>query len=346
MENETANDNAGFEASPDTGDFGEGVGTLEEQILNSLHDEDEEGTDQETKEPAVESETKDSGQPEASSEAVPLFDINGKLSLKNGDKITADHLKELERGFLREADYTRKTQELAKVRAEANDILKAKEDIESDPRNLFNFIPPQKILSAFTKQEMLAHGLRAGGVSPQQWNNYITWFKKTGGRIEPLEDGEEETPPTNANVPPLADPYAEKMSDMARRLEFFEKKHLTIEQQQKADAEKRAADEQIAAYDKELDDALKTYPSVDRETVLVRMAAGNGEKSIKEIAKDINDAIEKRWNDYVATKTTQKKTTVKAPKGASVPVLMKRPRTFDDADAAIARVYGDGTLKG
>lgn len=345
------NDNAAPEGGADSsGDFGEGIATLEQRLLDSLPKEDEDGeikaeetaTENEalpTERSAVEK-APPSSLTQKTTSPSSLFDLNGRVSLKVGDKVSADHVKELERGWLREADYTRKTQELAKVRKEAEEVLKAQEDIVKDPRNIFKFIPPQQILSAFTRQEMLAHGLHAGGVTPQVWNRFLEWYQQERGNDEPDLDGK-------AGSLPKADPYTQQLSEFSRRIEAMERAHQSLEEQRRTETEKRAYEEQMSSYDREVEAALKDFPAVNKRALLVEMAASDGSKTIRELAEELNSALETRFQEYLKTKTTQKQqATVKAPRGTAVPVLPKRPQTFDEADAAIAKMYGDGSLRG
>ena len=327
-------DNAGAGSGGDAGDFGEGTGSLEEQLLNSIPKDGEgepklgdEGAPAADPAKAVETGAAASGQP------VPLFDINGKMSLKAGDKISPDHVKELERGWLREADYTRKTQDLAKTRAAAQDVLKAQEEVKADPRNLFKFMQPQDVLSAFTRQEMLSHGLHAGGVSPQVWNQFLEWHKENG------EAGAGE-------APPKADPYSQQFGEFSRRIEAMERQGTTLAEQRKADTEATAYNEQMSTYDKEVEGALKDFPAVNKRQLLVEMAASDGTKTVKELAQDLNVVLETRFQEYLKTKQGQRQQTVKSAKGSAVPVLKQKPKTFEEADEQIAKMYGEGSLRG
>lgn len=328
-------DNAVDTSVSDTGDFGEGVATLEEQLLNSIPKEDEvnepeEPTISDDAPKAVE-EVKVSAPVESvkPTEQTKLFDINGKLSLKEGAPLTSEHIKELERGWLREADYTRKTQEVAKIRNEAQQILNNQAKIQEDVRNIFEFIPPEKLLSAFTRQEMLSHGLHAGGVSPQAWNQFLEWRK---------ENGEE-----SADKPtPSADPYAQQFETFARKLEAIERRDQTREQAIKAQEQEAAYKNQMAAYESEVNSAIAEFPAVNKRQLLVEMASSDGSKTIKELAQDLSNSLESRFQEYLKTKTAQKQTTIKAPKGTSVPIVKKMPKTFDEVEEHVAGLMGFG----
>lgn len=354
------NDDNQNESNAD-GDFGEGTGSLEEQLLNSLPKEgeedegesDEEAGDEDTEgseegegsarnvsKPQVRDAAGNAGrQAPASSQAVTpqtLFDANGKLALKDGStlKVTPEIRQELERGQLRQADYTRKTQELSKVKNEAQEVLNAQAEIQKDARNLFNYFKPEQILSAFTRQEMLSHGLNAAGVKPQVWNQFLEWFKESGGDA------------AGAAALPQADLYTQQFQEYARRLDQLERQNMTREEKAKEADQQRAYEDQMSAYDKEVDGALKDFPAVKRKALLVEMASSDGSKTVRELAKALSDEKEAQFQEYLKTKTQQKKKTVKSPRGTSVPILPKRPMTFEDADDQIAKLYGDGTISG
>lgn len=104
-----------------------------ESDADKVADESKDDDDAEPEEEA-ESETKadEAGEPEdkgdepAETEDQPVFEIDG-------EKLTLDEIRELQRGALRQADYTRKTQELARQREAAAERDNLVAEIVGDP---------------------------------------------------------------------------------------------------------------------------------------------------------------------------------------------------------------------
>jgi hypothetical protein len=339
-----ANDNAGAAPESTSGDFGEGTGSLEQQLLDSLPKDGEKPEDGKTDEGEAAAVVPAEGGV-AQVATAPLFDINGKVSVKVGQPLTADHVKELERGWLREADYTRKTQDLAKKNSEAQTVLDAQASILKDPRNIFQHMKPEQVLSAFTRQEMLSHGLNAAGVSPQLWNQFIDWKKSGGTKAEPGE----EVNGGNADAKdlPKVDPHSQRLEEFSRKLEAIERRDMTRAEKEKSDREKNEAESQMSKYDAEVDAAIKDFPGLNKRLLLVELAASDGSKTIKELAQEMHGALESKFQEYLKTKTKTKEEVIRSPKGgSSVALTRKAPKSWEEADDAIAKVYGNGQLKG
>lgn len=84
-------------------------------------------------EPSAEDVTVDNGEPEEGSEIVeePTDD---KVHIEGFGDFTVDELKEFRNGYLRQSDYTRKTQELARQREEAQDALELYNYLRDNPQ--------------------------------------------------------------------------------------------------------------------------------------------------------------------------------------------------------------------
>ena len=84
-------------------------------------------------EPSAEEVTVDNGEPEEGSETVeePTDD---KVHIEGFGDFTVDELKEFRNGYLRQSDYTRKTQELARQREEAQDALELYNYLRDNPQ--------------------------------------------------------------------------------------------------------------------------------------------------------------------------------------------------------------------
>ena len=84
-------------------------------------------------EPSTEEVTVDNGEPEEGNEIVdePSDD---KVHIEGFGDFTVDELKEFRNGYLRQSDYTRKTQELARQRQEAQDALELYDYLRDNPQ--------------------------------------------------------------------------------------------------------------------------------------------------------------------------------------------------------------------
>lgn len=308
------------DAGQDTqGDWGEGTGALEQKLLEGTEsDEAIEGQDK-LETPSEGADGQKAGEEGVSRETPQLFDLDGKLSLKAGEKLSQDHIKELERGWMREHDYTQKTQQIAEERKAAQEILTAQDLILKDPRNLFNYFEPKHILNAFTREEMLNFGLNAAGVQPQVWDKFLDWYKESGDM------------PQNV-AHPKTDPYAEKWSKVERELNDLRQWRGNYEKRTQEQREELSFQETKAKYDAEIDSAIKKYPSADKEAILTKMATSKEVKPIEQIAKDIHQRNEDRFNEYVKTKKIQRESGVKPAKGVSVQIMQRPPSTMAEAD--------------
>ena len=84
-------------------------------------------------EPSAEEVVVDNGEPEECGEIVdePADD---KVHIEGLGDFTVDELKEFRNGYLRQSDYTRKTQELARQRQEAQDALELYDYLRDNPQ--------------------------------------------------------------------------------------------------------------------------------------------------------------------------------------------------------------------
>jgi hypothetical protein len=343
-----------------SGDFGEGALELEQQLLDKMNQP--ETTDEPAEEVSADKATDDGSEVQIKTEDtkdvkppvkevataepanVPLFDIDGNLNLKAGDKLTDEHLKELERGFLRQADYTRKTQDVARVRDAANEVLAAKEAIDSDPRQLRQHFEDKQILSAFSPLELLNIGLSSAKVPVEAWNAFKEWYKDAG---------------YNLNLP-TANPHMQEFAQLSNRLEKIGK---TVEQFQKERADERergeltarqkeqedAKNREFSRIDKEVESAISKYKDtefpIEKEDLLVEMVKSNGTKTVADLAKALHDKYSAKFGKYIKSKTIVKNNSPKPIKGQPVNIVQRQPKSFDEADALIDQVYGTGSLK-
>lgn len=75
----------------------------------------------------------DSGATEVQTEEVEVNDQPDTVHIEGFGDYTLDELKEFKNGYLRQSDYTRKTQELARQREEANEALEVYEYLRNNP---------------------------------------------------------------------------------------------------------------------------------------------------------------------------------------------------------------------
>lgn len=327
----------------DSGDFGEGALDLEQQLLSSIEEKPEqpEVTEEQVDVPEVKAE-EPTERPEVETAPTPAFDVEGRFQLKAGDKLTDDHLKELERGFLRQSDYTRKTQEIAKVRDTANEVLAAKEAIDADPKQLRQYFEDKQILSAFSELELLNIGLSAAKVPVEAWNAFKQWYQESGY--------------AEGKTLPTANPHLQEVTQLKTELSKIGKTVQQFQQekeQQALAAKQREMEEktqkEYARYDAEIAEAMKKYEKsefpLEKEDIILAMARDDGTKSIAQIAKALHDKYAARFGKYIEGKKTTKQNTVKPIKGQPVNIVQRAPKNFDEADALIDQIYGDGSLK-
>jgi hypothetical protein len=315
-----------------SGDFGEGIGEMEEELLAKLNEPETPEADA-TDSTVSKTETV---KVEPVLADAPTIEINKSLSFKAGIAPTVDQIKALEKEFeragYREADYTKKTQEIAEVRRQAEEVLQAQQAISQDPRLLRNYFEPKQILAAFTPQEMLNYGLAASKVSPQVWNQFLEWHKEAGFPTEGA---------------PTADPYVEQFTSFEQRLA---KQDQVIQQFQQEKAQREAMEvqnRQQEAYNKEvvriegdMKQALGQYPDVKGRRLVVEMAASDGTQTWAQLAKQIHDERETDKTAWVDRKQLTKQNTTKPSKGQPVNIMPRQPKTFDEADALIEQVHG------
>ena len=75
----------------------------------------------------------DSGAAEVQTEEVEVNNQPDTVHIEGFGDYTLDELKEFKNGYLRQSDYTRKTQELARQREEANEALEVYEYLRNNP---------------------------------------------------------------------------------------------------------------------------------------------------------------------------------------------------------------------
>lgn len=258
-------------------------------------------------------------------EDVPSFSLSEQMALKLNDKLNAEHLKEIEKGYLRQSDYTKKTQELAQIRQEAEQMSANLNAVMSGQSNGREFVPDQVILSWFQPQELLNIGLAGAGVPVQLWNEFLGYMQEQGaGRTENFR----------------ADPYAQQFSQLQQELKQLKSFQQNYTQKQQKDAYEK----EMTRIDGEASAVLAKFPDVTKQELLFALAGDGTGKTIEQIAKELADAKEARFQQYIKQKQDLHKKAVKQPTGSRVPIMPKAPKSFDEASELIGRALDEGHL--
>jgi len=125
------------------------VEEAEDETEGEDQEDTEEDTEEETEEPETEAEDEDDEEPEEESEPV--------YTTPDGEEVT---LEELKRGYLRQSDYTKKTQEIAEARNHAKQVFQQVEQhnqVLAEHLNLaLEVLEPQLVDLAATDWDTLA----------------------------------------------------------------------------------------------------------------------------------------------------------------------------------------------
>lgn len=256
------------------------------------------------------------------------YKLSDNLTIKAGDKIGKEHLEAFEKGQLRMADYTQKTQEVAALRNEAQEFINARDQILKNPASLREFLNDEHILAAYQPQELLNIALHNNGVDPKLWSDFLGRAREEG------LIGQNQT----------HDPYAQHFGKMnqtinqlAKRLESFE--GMTVKEKQQAQHQA-----EISSLDSEVKGALSKHKDVDRGDLLVRLQHDTTNRSVDEIAKEMQAKIDRSHDLYLKRLKQNKTGQIKQPSGSSVPIMPSRPKTWAEADEALEGMAGAGLL--
>ena len=191
----------------------------------------------------------------------------------------------MQKGYLREADYTRKTQELSQMRQQATEVLEARDLVEQNPQALRQFLSDEHILKAFSPQELLVAGLSMNGVDPNAWNQFLKEFQENGGAI------------VNQNW--RADPHAPVLGSLQKQVGLLTNKLTTFEKAQLARESNEKNQREMRALSNEVDEVLKKYPGVHKEEVLLRMLPETNTMTTEQIAKSIKAQKDSDFQNYI-----------------------------------------------
>ena len=109
------------------------MNALDPTIADLLGGGQTETIETQTEPEVVDTTVDDSGATEVQTEEVEDSNQPDTVHIEGFGDYTVDELKEFKNGYLRQSDYTRKTQELARQREEANDALEVYEYLRNNP---------------------------------------------------------------------------------------------------------------------------------------------------------------------------------------------------------------------
>ena len=109
------------------------MSALDPTIADLLGGGQTETIETQTEPEVVDTTVEDSGATEVQTEEVEVDNQPDTVHIEGFGDYTLDELKEFKNGYLRQSDYTRKTQELARQREEANDALEVYEYLRNNP---------------------------------------------------------------------------------------------------------------------------------------------------------------------------------------------------------------------
>lgn len=270
---------------------------------------------------------------ETNPDEAQSFELSKDLSLKVGDEVTAEHLKQLERSFLREQDYTQKTQELAQVREEADQVIQARDHITKDPRALREYFTDDHIMQAYSPHELLSRGLAMNKVPPQVWNQFLEEFHENHGQGA-------------ANPNWKADPQSPQVGQLQTEIKTLKSKLSNFEQSQVTQAAEAEKQKAIKELDGEIKGVLDTgkFPGITREDILAKLAVDQTNRTVEQIAKAMHDDFAKRYQAYGDGLRQKQKRKVQKPSGSSVPIMPKMPKNFEEADELLDTLNQHGKI--
>ena len=109
------------------------MSALDPTIADLLGGGQTETIETQTEPEVVDTTVDDSGATEVQPEEVEVDNQPDTVHIEGFGDYTLDELKEFKNGYLRQSDYTRKTQELARQREEANEALEVYEYLRNNP---------------------------------------------------------------------------------------------------------------------------------------------------------------------------------------------------------------------
>lgn len=295
--------------------------SLRDDIIDSLNNDGSSETKAENNETESTEQAVDTKEIDDNSKEIEAVEIGSNVSLREGEKLTKDHINEIKRSFLRESDYTKKTQELSRHRKEALDVINAHKAINEDPKNLRQYYSAEKIFDAFTPKEHLVSALERYGVDPNEWNDFLQMKTANGEQVASKR----------------VDPYAQELGNLKHEVNRM--KQMT--EQEKHQAVEVQRQRKLSEFNNQVDNAINPYETFSKEELLIKLKNDNSYNtlSLEEAAKRLDSekqvVIDRMLSKRVNSIKEKKAKQIQPPKGHVAPVMRGRPQTFDDAmDAA------------
>ena len=289
--------------------------TQEEQVAEEAEETEEAEEDPEESEETEETEEEAEETEEEAEETEEEAEESAKIKFSDGREVTLDEVLEWEKGYMRQADYTRKTQELAEIRRQL-----------------------QQEWAHYNKEEV-DYALQ---IARQIARDPIGTLQKLQEYYESQGIYEPKSPEILA--------YEDKLRQLEEEKKQLEQ--LQLEQQQlalKADLERRI-NALAEAHGKDFDrEKLIQYmidnnfynPEEAWKIVSFDVTKGRLQKQIDELNKKLKTVEEEAVKKYLNKKTSkEKKPLPVGSKGSSTPpIRINPPKTLEDAKkAAMARL--------
>lgn len=279
---------------------------------------EDEGTPEEETEPEEQPEEGDKGEddladliPEAAVPDPGAFEIGG-IQLKAGEKLSTQQVaaikNEMERSYFREADYTRKCQELAPIRDRANEVLTTYNEVianeHANPAALFQHITPEHAVRA----------LAAIG------------FDVDPGLLQAVGYGNSYRGNPNMN-----------QNQNQQQPKGFEQEFRTWQQKQEQAQFTQQLDQEVRS---EIADIKNPDLQQDLYERILVQAALKPDKAIKTIAMEERNKARERFAKLFAAKSGNRKGKVVARgSGSSKAVQHQGPQTWEEAErSAMGRI--------
>lgn len=233
---------------------------------------------------------------------VQPLDLGNGISLKVGDKITAQHVHELSRGHMMQAEFTKKCQEVAQIRHEAEQTLNTFSQVVSNevsnPALLFQHITPEHAIRALAAvgYDVDPRVLQQMGHGP----SYQRQQQQVG--------------------------YQSIDPNLARGLQSFQEWQKQQEQQQLTQSIDAEVKSQIADVK---NDKIKNQMYKE---ILVELAI-NQNKPIPLIAREVRQSIKDRYAGiFTGKRLARKGSQIGRTSGSSRPISPNLPKTFEEAE--------------
>jgi hypothetical protein len=245
--------------------------------------------------------------PDVVDSGEPPFDLGNGVSLKVGDKVTPQHLDVLSRGHMMQSEFTKKCQEVAQIRQEAEQAINSFNQVVSNevsnPALLFQHVTPQHAIRA-----LAAIGY---DVDPRVLNEM--------GRGSSYQGKQQ-------HVQGQGNGYNQLDPSLARGLQSFQ----AWQEQQKQEQLTKSIDAEVRAQIQDVKND-KIQKQMYKE-ILVELAI-NQDKPISMIAREVRQSIKDRYSNLFASKKQARiGSQTSRTSGSSRPLSAALPSTFDEAE--------------